>query len=396
MEQLQESLRLVETPSLKATKDALKFTYDIISAVPTESLVNFSDPVNTPQKALLTLFIALSHTIKNEHESALELARSALAEISENKKQGKTGCRTRALDSLQSSLWAVVRISAFALDRDCLQEFLVALAYSREKGALETEAVLVNAVLMHLQRKSAFDEANVFLKGVTLSKDADVLQYALFLYLSAVVHLHSGDFSACEKAVQGALVRSVDAHFTNECRKIHFLSLLHQGKLPDKEIFPDKEMLPENEKYKNILAGIRTCSVETFQRHVEKHRDAFKRDGLLTAITRLETAVQKEHVRRIGRIFSKITLSEISERIGVSQESALFLMESAVREGTVKGTVENGYFLGGEKQQEMPRMRDAEMHAVSHALAAVKKHEERPAKTFEEMQAEMAYSEYRI
>ncbi|EHY65537.1 26S proteasome regulatory subunit N3 [Nematocida ausubeli] len=389
MEKVQETIEQINRATLKTTKDALRPLYDIISSVSTEELISELDAHSSgPSRYLLLLFVSMSYIYKEEYEQALDTSMNSIAEITKES--------SRILDSVLAGLWTAARISSTHLRRDILSEYLLGLAAAREYQNVETITVIINNILMDLQKKQLYDEAHTFLTGISLPDEADVGQSSVFYYLASIVYLMAEDYSASEQAINKAIVKSTDSVFTDECRKAYVVACLHQGKHPSRDFFVEN---PKLKAYLQILLAIKSCSLEKFHEAVAEEEQTLRRDGLYHAVLRLETAVQKEQVRRIGVVYTKILLSSVGEMLGVSEESAAFLLQNSIEEGAIAGYIDTDMkeYVGMERRDERNNtLKIEDMLSVANSLAMIKKHEPVKKKTLEELQADMTYNEYRI
>lgn len=391
MERVQESIEQVKKNTLKGTKEALRNTYDIVSQVSTEELKDIlNQNPEKPIKYLLLLFLSMSYIYNENYEEALQISTETIEEISKE--------QSRTLDNILASLWTATRISSTFLERDILSMYLLGLAEAREFQNIETVTVIINSILMYLQKKELYDEAYTFLQGIDLPVEADVGQSSVFHYLASIVYLMAEEYGLAENAINKAIVKSTDSEFTEECKKVYVVASMHQGKHPGREFFMENRKVKE---YQKILLAIKSCSLEKFREAVEEEEGELKTSGLYHSVLRLETAVQKEQVRRIGVVYTKIFLRSVGDMLGVSEESAAFLLQNAIEEGAISGYIDTkaGEYVGIEREagkEKKGTLKIEEMLNVANSLAMIKKHAPIRKKSLEEMQAEMTYNEYRI
>ncbi|KAI5189047.1 26S proteasome regulatory subunit N3 [Nematocida sp. AWRm77] len=389
MERIEESIQSVEKNTLKGTKDALKHLFDISAEVPSAHLEGLLDMQSSSlSRHLLQLFLGWAYVKEGAHKSALKVARTALGEV------GKIN--PRALDGVVAGLWSVLRVSSTALGENPLPEYLVGLAANREYQNVESTTVLINSILMYLRQEEMYDEAYTFLKHTKLPENAEVGHSSVFYYLAGIVYLMAGEYGTAEKMVNLAIVKSTDEFFTTECRKVHVLACMHQGKHPHRKFFEENAGL---EMYQKLLLSIKSCSLSMFYKALEEGKESLKKDGMYQAVIRLEAAVQKEHVRRIGMVYTRISLEAVGSMLGVSGESAVFLLQKAINEGIISGhiSMKTQEYISVEKRTEAREgLRIEEMLSIANTLTMLKKHEPIKRKTLEEMQAEMIYNEYQI
>lgn len=389
MEKLEESILEIEKNTLKSTKKALQSMFAICSEVTTDELERKrEESTSESARRMLSLFLAASHIREERYENALAIAKEALETMKEK--------NARALDGVLAGLWSAVRISSSRLGIDMVSEYLLGLAENREFENTETTTVLTNAILMGLRSSKRYDEAYTFLGQVSLPENADVGQCAVFAYLAAVINLMAGEYGVAEALATQATVKSTDEDLTVECKKVLVLALMHQGRHPNREYFQKN---PGLEQYQRVLLAIKSCDLQIFEQALSEGKKQFLIDGLWEAILRLECAVQKERLRKIGVVYSRISLEAVGNMLGVTEESAAFLMQRAIDEGIITGEVclDAGIYQALDSEPEKhtaPKVQD--MLALANALVMLRKHEPVKKKSLEEMKGDMAYNEYQM
>ncbi|OAG29066.1 26S proteasome regulatory subunit N3 [Nematocida displodere] len=389
MATLQASIASVEEETLKGTKNSLKTVFEIAAAMTSDDARAYQEKhTSAPAKYLVALVLCCTYLKEEKYIEALALAKNTFEDIG--------GGNSRILDGIVARLWGVARIASSKTGEDMLEAYMLALAINREYKNTESITVLINAALLNLKEREMYDEAYTFLKHTKLPEGADVGESSVFYYLSSIVYLMAGEYATAEKTITQAIVKSTNTAFTLDCRKVYVLASMHQGKHPNRSFFQTHHGL---EHYQKVLLSIKSCSLEIFYQAAEDSKDAFKSDGLWQAVLRLEGAVQKEHVRRIGTVYSKISLGAIAQMLGVSEESAVFLLQKALSEGVIAGFIDTEareYVSTEKSRREQQSLKIEEMLGIANTLTMLKKHEEAKKKTLEEMKTDMAYNEYQM
>ncbi|KAI5186026.1 26S proteasome regulatory subunit N3 [Nematocida homosporus] len=389
MKKLIESIESIQKNTLKGTKEALRNLFELATTLSSSQVdeIHSSYP-SGPESYLISLVRACVLINEGEQEEAFKIAMDTLAEMDKGD--------TRALDGVLASLWTVIRITSTATGKNMLSNYLLGLFKNREYRNAETTTVIINSILMYFQRRELYDEAYTFLRHTKLPEGADVGHSSVFHYLSSVVYLMAGEYAMAEQMVNQAIVKSTDPLFTQEYRKVHILTQLHLGKHPNRVYFQNN---PGLGVYQKILLAIKSCSLDLFNQAVAESKSILKEDGMYQAVVRLESAVQKENVRRVGVVYTKISLSAAANVLGVSEESAVFLLQKAISEGLITGYIDkntNEYISNENEDQRPSSLKIEEMLGLANTLAMLKKHEPIKKKSLEEMQADMTYAEYQM
>lgn len=389
MEKLRKSMEHIEQNTLKGTKEALKPLFEIATEASSKEIKElFMQLKKEPETYFLSLFLAASLINEGRDKEAFEIAINTL-----HKMEGNS---MRVLDGVIANLWTVVRVTSDGSEENLLPLYLRALYTNREYRNVESTTVLINTILMHLQKKEMYDEAYTFLKHTQLPEGANVGHSSIFYYLSSIVYLMAEEYAKAEEMINQAIVKSVDNVFVRQYKKVYLLAILHQGKHPSREFF---RSAPGLDSYQKLLLTIKSCSIEMFYRVLEMYKEEFKKDFLYQAVSRLETAVQKENVRRIGVVYNRISISAVASILEVSEESAIFLLQKAISEDIISGRISmesSEYISEEEEKRQRGSLPVEEMLTLANNLAMLKRHEPVKRKTLDEMKTEMMYNEYQM
>ncbi|KAI5179787.1 26S proteasome regulatory subunit N3 [Nematocida sp. AWRm80] len=389
MDKVAESIEKITRNTLNSTKDSLKNIFEIgMSTSENELKEVLNKTENELSRYLVELFIAAVYIKEERYKEALDLSMEIIRKISNG--------NMRALDSLMAYLWSVVRIASNRTGVNMLKEYLLAFTVNREHQNIESTTVLINNILGGLEDRRMYSEAYTFLKHTKLPEGADVGQSSIFYYLSSIVYLMIEEYQEAERMINLAIVKSTDPVFTREYKKVFVLAAMHQGKHPTREYFISN---PGLENYQRILLAIKSCSLERFYSTLEELKEHFKADGLYQGIKQLSVAVHKEHIRRIGVIYTRITIQAISNMLEVPEESALFLLQKAISEGVITGYIDSTtqeYIITDKRQESATTLNIEEILGMAKTLTMLQKHAPIKTKTLEELQTEMNNNEYQL
>ena len=99
------------------------------------------------------------------------------------------------------------------------------------------------------------------------------------------------------------------------------------------------------ESYLLITKSVRLGNVGEFERVKEAHRLRFDSDGTYTLIERLAHNVVKAGLRQLSISYSKISMRDIAERLGLGEgekgeRTAEFVASKAIRDGVIDAIIE--------------------------------------------------------
>ena len=92
------------------------------------------------------------------------------------------------------------------------------------------------------------------------------------------------------------------------------------GEIPDKQIFLDKEFKQDLYPYLKVVVQIRKGALDEFKRVLSDHKDLFTADGNFNLINRLRHNVFKFGLRKINLSYSKISLSDVTKKLGLETD----------------------------------------------------------------------------
>ena len=115
------------------------------------------------------------------------------------------------------------------------------------------------------------------------------------------------------------------------------------GEIPSRDIFSQKDMRVELEPYLKLVEKVKKGDLDQFYKEVESNKDTFEKDGNLILIKRLRYNVIKFGLRKVNLCYSKISLSDIKEKLGidVSELDLELIVAKAIRDGVVDASIDH-------------------------------------------------------
>merc|ERR1719253_2059987 len=150
---------------------------------------------------------------------------------------------------------------------------------------------------------------------------------------------HAKLMQAIRKAPQGA---SVALGFKLSAYKLAIIVELLTGGVPDRTTFMQKELRVQLRPYYAITQAVRSGDLNAFKDVIQKNEALFKKDKTLTLINRLRYNVIKTGLRSINLSYSRISLADICEKLGLeTQEDAAGVVAKAIVDGVIDATIDH-------------------------------------------------------
>lgn len=214
---------------------------------------------------------------------------------------------------------------------------------------VDTQATLLNLMLRDLLSVDQVEQAQKLLANSTFPESASNNQLCRYLYYSGRIQAlrleYTSSFSNLSQCLRKAPTNT-GLGFRIAVQRLLIVVQLLMGEIPDRSIFYTTDMKTELSPYLKITQAVRRGDLAIFQETVGGCIDRLKLDGTYTLISRLAHSVVKAGLRRLNTSYSRISLSDIAERLGLSNAtSAEFVVSKAVRDGVIDATIyhEEGY-----------------------------------------------------
>merc|ERR1712060_1026299 len=131
---------------------------------------------------------------------------------------------------------------------------------------------------------------------------------------------------------------------------------LLMGGIPDRATFMQKELKEQLRPYYALTQAVRTGDLNAFKEQTQRHEALFKKDKTLTLINRLRYNVIKTGLRDINTSYSRISLQDISAKLGLeSAQDAAGVVAKAVVDGVIDATIDHDQQYLRSKQKFVTR-----------------------------------------
>mmetsp|Transcript_4378 Transcript_4378/g.13259 ORF Transcript_4378/g.13259 Transcript_4378/m.13259 type:complete len:503 (+) Transcript_4378:214-1722(+) len=207
------------------------------------------------------------------------------------------------------------------------------------------QGMLLNLLLRNYIHYSLYDQADKLVTRTQFPETRSNNQLARYLYFNGRIKAIQLDYSealqcllqAQRKAPQGSALG-----FRIAVQKFIFIVQLLTGEIPDRAAFRQSNMKRALYPYLMLTKSVRVGDLHDFQEVVGKYEAVFKRDNTMTLITRLRQNVLKTGLRKINSSYSRISLDDICQRLGLdSKEDAEGVVTKAIRDGVIDAVIDH-------------------------------------------------------
>jgi len=208
-----------------------------------------------------------------------------------------------------------------------------------------SQATLINLIIRNFLKCNMPDQAIKFSSKATFPDNApnNELIRNLF-YCGKLLAIQLDYTSAANKLIQA--IRKAPANvglgFRVAAHKLAVLVQLLTGEIPDRSWFSEKDFAVPLAPYFDLALAVKQGSIADFDAAREKHADAYKADGVFSLVFRLRHSVIKTGLRNINVSYSRISFSDIAERLAMSSAaSAEFVCAKAIRDGVIDAVIDH-------------------------------------------------------
>jgi len=183
------------------------------------------------------------------------------------------------------------------------------------------------------------------LSNTTFPTGASNNQLVRHLYYTGRVKALQLEYSEAHTSLQSSLRKAPDgpatAHFRATATKLSVIVQLLMGDIPARDTFNDPSTAALIAPYLALTAAVRSGSIETFNVVSQQHTEGFKQDGTFSLIARLQHTVVKAGLRKLSLSYSRISLDQISNRLGIDKSSAPYVVAKAILDGVIDGKIDH-------------------------------------------------------
>lgn len=206
--------------------------------------------------------------------------------------------------------------------------------------------ILVNAILRNYLNDDLYDLANKFVSQVEFRDDAPSNQLARFYYYQGRIFALQMEYQRAHDCLLTAIRKSPRAGavaFRVEVHRVSCVVQLLMGNIPDRATFRQKDLESALVPYLELTQAVRAGDLARFESVLAKYKsDVFSRDRVLTLVERVRNNVLKTGLRKIGLAYSRISFSDIAEKLHLdSADDAEYVAAMAIRDGVLGGVIDH-------------------------------------------------------
>ena len=259
-------------------------------------------------------------------------------------------CKNNPLyDKFIAKLYSFVAIASEKMqpadDEALLTHLMTGLSGSRLYNNSLTEATCHNFLLRHYLRTKQLDLADAFIKERPYPNISYARLYARHAYYHAYLLALQGDYMKARRfLVQKAIKHGTElpdaVGFNQHVYRLLTVLQLLLGEIPDRFILktPDLSLSPA---YLDLVLSVRKGDLHAYHQVCQTYQDRFIAEGLDVLISRLHSNVLIAGLRRLNRIYTQISLSAISTKLGInSLQETINITSKAITEGLLPATLD--------------------------------------------------------
>ncbi|XP_033911365.3 26S proteasome non-ATPase regulatory subunit 3-like [Acipenser ruthenus] len=305
-------------------------------------------PLLPEVEAYLQLLLVVYLTNNKRYMEAQKVSDELLQKISSQNR--------RALDLVAAKCYYYhSRVYEYLSELDIVRSFLHArLRTATLRHDADGQATLLNLLLRNYLQYSLYDQAEKLVSKSVFPELANNNEWARYLYYTGRIKAIQLEYSEARRTLTNAL-RKAPQHtavgFKQTVHKLLIVVELLLGEIPDRLQFRQPSLKRSLMPYFLLTQAVRMGNLAKFNQALEEFGEKFQTDGTYTLIIRLRHNVIKTGVRMISLSYSRISLSDIAQKLQLdSPEDAEFIVAKAIRDGVIEASInhEKGYVQSKE------------------------------------------------
>jgi 26S proteasome regulatory subunit N3 len=209
------------------------------------------------------------------------------------------------------------------------------------------QVMLLNLLLRNYIQFNLYDQADKLVSKSVFPESASNNDWARFLYYLGLIKAIQLDYSEAHKNLMNATRKApqpqhVAVGFKQHVYRLAVVVQLLLGEIPDRKTFREPVLKKTLVPYYKLTQAVRTGNLALFSQVVEEHKEKFQLEKTYTLIIRLRHNVIKTGIRMISLSYSRISLFDIAEKLGLdSAEDAEFIVSKAIRDGVIDASIDH-------------------------------------------------------
>jgi len=339
-----EKLPVTETvTSESSSSDSME-----VEEVKMDSL-NLGSETTIPEVEVYIFTLVISTLLREKLDDDAALAATALME--------RVGLfNRRSLDLLSSKAFfyfslAFERIQKLENIRPTLLAFYRTACIRHDEMS---QAVLFNLLMRNYLNYNLIEQARTLSEKAAFPEGASNNQFCRYLYYLGRIQAIQLEYS---EAYQRLLMAARKAPqewapgFTRTVYKLTVIVQLLMGEIPERSLFNQVELRAALKPYLHLTHAVRNGDIKQFNGVMTTYEAQFKADQCYTLVKRLGHNVLKTGLRKLSVSYSRISLSDVAEKLHLpSVSSAEYMCAKAIRDGVIEATIdhENSWLVSTE------------------------------------------------
>jgi len=213
------------------------------------------------------------------------------------------------------------------------------------RNDFEGQAVLLNCLLRNYLHYNLYDQADKLVSKSVFPESASNNEWARFLFYLGRIKAIQLEYSEAHKNLLQAIRKAPQHTAVGFKQTVHKLAItveLLLGDIPDRALFRQDSLRRSLQPYFQLTQAVRAGNLSLFTEVLENFGPKFQADETFTLILRLRHNVIKTGVRMITLSYSKISFSDIAQKLQLdSPEDAEYIVAKAIRDGVIEASVEH-------------------------------------------------------
>lgn len=215
------------------------------------------------------------------------------------------------------------------------------------RSNVHSQACLYNLLLRVYLANQQFEQADKFMKFTDFPKQADNNQWSRYYYYTGRIKAVQLEYSEARQRLVQALRKSP----TNEETAVGFKQTVSKllttvqlllGEIPDRPVFFKRTLRNSLLPYYELTQSVRSGDLSKFTEVIQKFSGRFENDRNLRLVMRLRHNVIKTGIRQIATSYSKISLSEIANKLNLDNaDDAEFIVAKAIKDGVIDANIDH-------------------------------------------------------
>jgi 26S proteasome regulatory subunit N3 len=252
----------------------------------------------------------------------------------------------RIVDPMGAKLYSYMSLAAEKLGvlgqiRGTLLQLHRAAVLRHDSIGQET---LLNLLLRNYLHYSLYNQAEALRAKAQPEVYRSSAQHCRLLYYHGRIQAVLLEYSDAKEALVQASRKAPQSAqgFRLQVAKWLVVVRLLLGEVPNRSELAPSDLRCMMGPYYELARAVGAGDVAVFHTVAETHQESFENDGLRHVIARLRANVIRSGVRRIATAYSRISLSDISTKLGLSSVSdAEYIVAKAIRDGGITAELDH-------------------------------------------------------